>query len=126
MRALINALQPIYTLPNRKTIGDSLLIECYNETKAEVLKNIRQNNFINVSINKSSTIIRERVINYYVIIKAKYFCMKQSAVKTELSNIKKQAKYLANTFNRLKKELKQSLPPVNSVSTDTCNTIKFI
>jgi hypothetical protein len=41
-----------------------------------MLKNIRQNDFINVFINEFSTIIRERVINYYVIIKAGYFCMK--------------------------------------------------
>jgi hypothetical protein len=89
MRALINALQPAYTPPNRRTIGDSLLIECYNETKTEMLKNIRQNDFINVFIDKFSTTIRERVINYYVIIKAGCFCMEQSAVKTGPSNTEK-------------------------------------
>jgi hypothetical protein len=75
MRALINVLQPAYIPPDRRTIGDSLFIECYNEIKAEVLKNIRQNDFINVSIDESSTTIRERVINYCVMVKAGCFCM---------------------------------------------------
>lgn len=51
MRVLINALEPAYILFTRKKIGDSLLTECYNETKAEVLENIRKNDFINVSID---------------------------------------------------------------------------
>jgi hypothetical protein len=81
MRAFIASLEPAYTLSNRHRISNSLLTECYNETRAEVLENIRNNDFINISINKSFIIVRERVINYCVIVKSEYFCMKQVAVK---------------------------------------------
>jgi hypothetical protein len=49
-----------------------------------VLENIRNNDFINISINKSSITVRERVINYYVMVKFRYFCMKQAIVEIGL------------------------------------------
>jgi hypothetical protein len=81
MRAFINSLEPAYTLPSRERIGGNLLIECYNEIRAQVLENIRNNDFINVSIDESSTTVRERVINYCVMVKSGCFCMKQATVE---------------------------------------------
>jgi hypothetical protein len=106
MRAFIAFLEPTYTPPNRHRIGNSLLTECYNETRAKVLENIRNNDFINVFINKSSITVRERMINYCVIIKSEYFCMKQVAVKIRLSIIKSQAEFLDHVLDDLKKELR--------------------
>jgi hypothetical protein len=56
MRAFITSFKSAYTSPDRMNIGGKLLIECYNEIRTEVLENIRLSNWINVSINKSSTI----------------------------------------------------------------------
>jgi hypothetical protein len=53
MRAFITSLEPAYTPPDRGTIGGKLLIECYNETRAEVLEIIRRSQWINVSIDES-------------------------------------------------------------------------
>ncbi len=75
MREFLNLLQPAYTVPHQKTISDRLLIEYYNETYTEVLENIRENDFINVSTNKSSISTRQRVINYCILVKTKNFCM---------------------------------------------------
>jgi hypothetical protein len=82
MRAFITFLKSAYTPFNRINIGNKLLIECYNEIRTEVLENIRSSNWINVSINKSFTITRERVINYCIITNIRCFCMKQAPVIT--------------------------------------------
>jgi hypothetical protein len=82
MRAFITSFKSAYTPPDRISVGSKLLIECYNETRTEVLENIRSSNWINVSLNESSTITRERVINYCIIINAGCFCMKQAPVAT--------------------------------------------
>jgi hypothetical protein len=88
MRAFIIFFKPVYTSLNRKIIGSKLFIECYNEIRAEVLENIRSSKWINIFINKSSTITRERVINYYVIINIGCFCIKQASVANGLFIIK--------------------------------------
>jgi len=75
MREFLNLLQLIYTVSYQKAIGDRLLIEYYNEIYIEVLENIRGNDFINISTNKSSTSTRQRVINYCIFVKAGSFCM---------------------------------------------------
>jgi hypothetical protein len=76
MRAFITSFKPAYTPSDRKIIDSKLLIECYNEAKTEMLENIRLNNWINVSIDKSSITIRERVINYCILTNSECFCMK--------------------------------------------------
>jgi hypothetical protein len=54
MRAFITFFKSVYTFFDRMSVGDKLLIECYNEIRTKVLENIRLSNWINVSLNKSS------------------------------------------------------------------------
>jgi hypothetical protein len=105
MRAFIIFFKPAYTPSNRKVIGGKLFIECYNETKTKVLENIRSDKWINVFINESSTITRERVINYCVITNIRYFCMEQAPVANRPFTAEFQAEYLSDRFNALKQEL---------------------
>jgi Protein of unknown function (DUF 659)/hAT family C-terminal dimerisation region len=128
MRVFLDALQPAYTAPHQKAIGGKLLIECYNETYAEVLQNIRENTLINVSIDESSTSTRQRVINYCIIVKAGSFCMEQAAVKIGPSGAEEQAEFLEERLNMLEAKLptNERLPMINSVATDTCTTMRSL
>lgn len=62
MRDLIHALSPTYQIPSRQRIADDLLDEAYNETREEVLKELRKTEFLNVTVDETTNIRFQRVI----------------------------------------------------------------
>ncbi len=93
-----------------------------------MLENIRGNDFINVSTDKFSISTRQRVINYYILVKAGSFCMEQAPVRISLVSAKWQADFLEERFEALKIKLSydERLPMINSVATNTCAIMRSL
>ena len=131
MDDFLTDLQPAFKAPSAYVIGGRLLDECYEETYKEVLTVIRGNpEGINVSTDESATATKERVINFSILCKLGSFCMKQDAVPKGKFGAEEQADWLELQLDELETRFKAEfgqdaqLPPINSVSTDTCSTMR--
>jgi hypothetical protein len=130
MKEFLKDLEPAFTSPSSTLVKGRLLNECYEETWKEVLAVIKKNDSLNVSTDKSATATKERVMNFSILYNLGSFCIKQGAVPTGEFRAEKQADWLEAQIKalkiRYKAEFRQDaeLPPINSVSTDTCSTIR--
>jgi hypothetical protein len=134
MQEFIRKLQPDFTPPSAKTIGGRLLDLCYDETFNEVLDAIkRSENGINISMDESSTSVRDRIINYSIITSnGRSHCMKLELVDAGASTAERQAEWLDKAIDTLEKAFKErfgqqgGFPLINSVGTDTCTTMRSL
>jgi hypothetical protein len=130
MREFLQDLEAAFKPPSARLIGGRLLDECYEETWKEVLAVIQKSEGLNVSTDESATATKERVVNFSILCNLGSFCMKQDAVPTGAFRAEKQADWLEAQIEELevryKAEFGQNaqLPPINSVSTDTCSTMR--
>jgi hypothetical protein len=72
--------------------------------------------------------MRQRVINYCILVKAGNFCMEQAPVRIGSASAEWQADFLKKRFKALEARLPygERLPMINSVATDTCATMRSL
>jgi hypothetical protein len=98
----------------------------------KVLAVISKNQGLNVSTDESAIATKERVVNFFILCNLGSFCIKQGAIPTSEFGAEKQADWLKAQIKELKVRYKAEfgqnakLPPINSVSTDTCSTIRLM
>jgi hypothetical protein len=124
---LITSLHPGFKSPSEWQLRNTLFDDCYKETLREVCTVIRRCEWLNISIDESSTSgTKERVFNYCIITNTGTFCMKQEVVGLGALTAERQADWLDNQLDELFVLFKQffgddaELPLVNSVATDIC------
>jgi hypothetical protein len=94
MQEFLHILKSAFASPLSSLVGDRLLNECYEETWKEVLAVIKKNKVLNVFINESATVTKERVVNFSILTNLGFFCIKQGAVLTGAFSAEKQADWL--------------------------------
>jgi len=62
MEDFISNLELVFEMPSDRAFA-TMLDLCYEETKAEVFDVLRRSHFLNVSLDESSTIKRDRIVN---------------------------------------------------------------
>lgn len=63
MKDFISDLEPAFKMPSDRTFATTVLDICYKETKGQVLDVLRRSRSLNVSLDESSNINRDRIIN---------------------------------------------------------------
>ena len=107
MEELLLDLKSSWKAPSAKIYGDRLLDKCYEKTYKAVLTVIKGNpEGINISTNKSTTAIKERVMNFSILCKLGSFCMKQATVPTSVFGAEKQADWLELIIKKLERRYK--------------------
>jgi hypothetical protein len=80
--------------------------------------------FLNVSVDESSTINRDRVINACIVTDQGFFCLKYERLSKGTFSAERQAEWLAALLDGIEKEAGFDFPTVNCVMTDTCATMR--
>jgi hypothetical protein len=130
MREFLQDLEAAFKPPSARLIGGRLLDECYEKMWKEMLAVIQKSEGLNVFTNESATATKERVVNFSILCNLGSFCMKQNAVPTGAFGAEKQANWLKAQIEELEVRYKAEFgqdaqfPPINSVSTDTCSTMR--
>jgi hypothetical protein len=125
MRQLFKALNPNYDPPDRRTIGGSILNNCYSEIQRQVNVEFSQMQYINVIFDESTNIRNHRVFNISLSDDTRSFYYTSEII---------QAKRLdAHTIARLILDKLEELLPVisswkniNSFATNTCSTMRKV
>ena len=90
MEELLSNLEPSWKAPSAKVYKNRLLDKYYEKTYKAILTIIKNNpEGINVSIDKNTTTIKERVVNFFILCKLGSFCIKQAVVFTGAFNTEK-------------------------------------
>jgi Protein of unknown function (DUF 659) len=124
VKKLIKKLNSAYDPPSAYLLANRLLDDCYGETWDEFLHVLKGCEVLNVSVDESSTINRDRVINACILTEHGPFCLKYEKVSKGTSSAERQAEWLADLLDKLEQEIGIDLPPVNCVMTDTCSTMR--
>jgi hypothetical protein len=130
MREFLHDLEVVFNPPSARLVGGRLLDKYYEKMWKEVLAIIQKSESLNVSTNESATATKDRVVNFSILCNLGFFCMKQDAVPTGAFRAEKQADWLEAQIEELEVRYKAEfgqdaqLPPINSVFTDTCSTIR--
>jgi hypothetical protein len=77
----ISNLEPAFELPSNRTFR--LFVTRTQETKAEVFDVLRRSHFLNVSLDESSNIKRDRIINICILTNFGLFCLRYELVGLE-------------------------------------------
>jgi hypothetical protein len=105
-------------------LAHRLLNECYKETWDQLIQVLKGCEFLNVSVDESSTINLDRVINACILTDQGSFCLKYERLSKGTFSAERQAEWLAALLDNIEKKAGFDLPTVNCVMTDTCATIK--
>jgi Protein of unknown function (DUF 659) len=124
MKKLLKKLNPAYDPPFSYLLANRLLDDCYNETWNEFLDVLKAYDVLNVLVDESSTINRDRVINACILTDRGPFCLKYEKVSKDTSSAERQAEWLTDLLDKLEQKIGFDLPPINCVMTDTCSTIR--
>jgi hypothetical protein len=92
MKQFLRKLNLTYTPPSGYILAHRLLDECYKETWNQLMQILKGCEFLNVSVNESSTINRDRVINACILTEQNSFCLKYERLNKGTSSTERQAK----------------------------------
>jgi hypothetical protein len=121
-RFIINASQNTYTPPFKRLIGGQLLTECYTYVKSQVDQQIARVTNLNFICDESTDISNNRVINLSIVIPPfGSFFLENIPVNDD----KLDSDYLVDWFfNAIHPWVGDDYSRVNSITTDTCNTMR--
>jgi hypothetical protein len=102
IKKLTKKLNSIYHPPSAYLLTNRLLDNCYGETWNEFLHVLKNCEVLNVSVDESSTINRDRVINACILTEHGPFCLKYEKVNKGTSFAERQTKWLADLLDKLK------------------------
>jgi hypothetical protein len=91
MKKLIKKLNSAYDPPSAYLLANRLLNDCYGKTWDKFLYVLKGCEILNVSVDESSTINRDRVINACILTEHGPFCLKYEKVSKGTSSAKRQA-----------------------------------
>jgi hypothetical protein len=120
----LKQLNPAYTVPSRKLLSTTILNECYDETRNDVLGIIKRSNIVNLITDESSTSAKDRVINFCIHTTRGPLHIKRALVPLGASSAEKQAAGICIALDEIEAEIGQKLPGINSTATDTCGTMR--
>jgi Protein of unknown function (DUF 659)/hAT family C-terminal dimerisation region len=126
MKDFILNLEPAFEVPSNRTFATTVLDLCYEETRAEVFDVLRRSHFLNVSLDESSNIKRDRIINICILTNFGPFCLRYELVGVGTSSAERIAEWLVKQLEILEKDIGQKLPRINSLTTDTCSTMRSL
>jgi hypothetical protein len=126
MNKFISSLAPAFKIPDRDAFAGRILDPCYTETKAQVEEILKHARVINLIIDESSNINRNRIMNLCIHEPLGPFCIKYEAVLTGTWSAQRQAKWLNEQLIILEESTGHKFPPVNSVATDTCAAMRSL
>lgn len=126
MKSFIAELEPAFEIPDRKAFAGRILDLCYNETKSQVEEILGRTRTINLITDESSNMSRDRIINLCISTPSGPFCIKYEAIPVGTWSAQRQTKWLNDQLDRQEESIGHKLPPVNSVATDTCRTMRSL
>jgi len=126
LKSLLHKLAPEYTLPSPNTFGTKLLDLCYEETRREVCDALKLTKRWNLAVDESSNINHDRIINLCILTKFGPFSIKYELVGTGTSSAGRIAQWINHQLEDLTQFLEIEVPEINSVTTDTCNTMRSL
>jgi Protein of unknown function (DUF 659) len=126
MKDFISDLEPAFEIPSDRTFATTVLDRCYEETKAQVLDVLRRARVLNISLDESSNINRDRIINICVLTNLGPFCLRYELIDVGTSSAERIADWLINQLSILETDIGQPLPDINSLTTDTCATMRSL
>jgi hypothetical protein len=87
MKEFLEKAASAFKALSRKLIDGRILIIYYNEIFKEILKSIRLSDYINISTDEFFTIVKDKMINYSLMISiGKFFYMKFEDVDMNISS----------------------------------------
>jgi hypothetical protein len=122
MKDFISNLEPAFEMPSNRPFV-AMLDLCYEETKAEVFDVLWRSHFLDVSLDESSNIKRDRIINICILINFGLFCLRYELVGVGTSSAEYIAEWLVKQLEILEKDIGQKLPTINSL---TCSTMRSL
>ena len=120
VKAFLKRLQPAYTPPTRLRLSGTLLEKSYEATKTEVEDYINTQQLLSVSFDESNNVSSDRIMNIALTTPRGAFYYENIV----LGSATVSAEFCAEKIEqRLQHITKQRMRRVNSISTDTCDTM---
>jgi hypothetical protein len=118
--AFLKRLQPAYSPPPRSRLDDKLLEDCYKATKTEVEDYIDTQELLSISFDESNNVSSDRIMNIAVTTPHRAFYYENISLR----GITVSGEFCATKIEQKLQEItKQRMKRVNSISTDTCETM---
>jgi hypothetical protein len=120
VKAFLYRLRPAYYPPNRNQLDSKLLDQCYEDTKKEVEDYIDSQGQLAISFDESNNVASDRIMNIAITTERGAFHYKN----IDLGAATISSEFCAEKIeNRLQVITKNQMNRINSISTDTCDTI---
>jgi uncharacterized protein DUF659 len=121
----INAVDARYHPPSATTISNSLLPQCYNRVRNEVMTEINKLRYINLCVDETTNIRGQRILNLSISTpECSYYITSEDMADQNLNAptiaswiVSKLAELLGPSTNWKK---------INSFTSDTCNLMKAV
>jgi hypothetical protein len=117
----ISTLKTNWKAPNPQKIGRELLDDVYINIRKGVNKIVDNALQLNVSVDESTNIRLQRIIVLIITSATTSFFITSENVSAKSINA---VNYVRWILERLHKITKENLKRINSISTDTCNTMR--
>jgi hypothetical protein len=105
MKDFISDLELAFEIPSDRTFATTVLDRCYEETKAQVLDVLRRARVLNISLDESSNINRDRIINICVLTNLSPFCLLYELIDVGTSSAERIADWLINQLSILETDI---------------------
>jgi hypothetical protein len=122
---LLHTFVPHYNPPDRRTIADSILTECYENLQTKVNTRLAKEQHINVVFDETSNVRNQRILNISFNTKSGSYYYRSDDMKDKTLDATTTANWV---FSKLQEFLSPELDwsRINSFATDTCNTMKAV
>jgi hypothetical protein len=120
VRAFFHRLRPVYKLLCRKRLSTTLLDESHQSVETEVEEYLEKQDNLYISFDESNDVANNRIMNISITTERGAFYYKNIDLGATTVNAEFCAKKIEQQARSITKE---QLKRINSISTDTCDTI---
>jgi hypothetical protein len=122
---MFRSIKGDYNIPSRTTITNSLLPKCYDMVRRDVMGEIRKIQYINISVDESTNIRGERIMNFSLSTPERSFYISSE----DMANQSLTSVVIASWVVRKLTELlgpSSGWQKLNSFASDTCNSMRAV